>query len=296
VSRKKYGKHRTVLAGKITKESRRRRRSRKGYAMENPLSMTELFVGGVTMLLGAGSADVLDRFLATHALQDKNAKDANGNELYADPGADANSAYKGMFNAAAIAAPMDMKRWIAAVGIVAAPLVVSGFVKSGAGRSALQLFAFGALVRGGGKAAKDLIAKFTKTNPIGQRLFDAEMRAAALKAGDGSEASLPAAGLGRQMRAFGCGRCQNCRTGVGACCGNMAPPPAPGPSLQPPGNWLPPPVPVPGPGPMPQPQPPPPQPPPPQPPPPAPPPTGGIGGARRQAGNGKWWGAEEDNH
>ena len=204
--------------------------------MENPLSMTELFVGGVTMLVGAGAADVLDRFLATHALTDKNAKDANGNELYADsPPAD--GSYPGMFNAAAIAAPMDMKRWAGAVGIVALPLVGSGFVKSGAGRSALQLFAFGALVRGAGKAAKDLVAKFASHTATGQRLYDAEMRGAALKAKDGSEASLVSAGLGQTPR-IGCGRCANCRTGIGACCGGYVQPPPP--AQQPPPAYVPP--------------------------------------------------------
>lgn len=203
--------------------------------MENPLRGMELFIGGVTMLTGAGVADLLDRFLATHPLQVKDA----ANNLYADqPPTDGN--YKGMFNGAAVDAPMDMKRWLAGGAVVLVPFAASGFVKSGAGRSALQLFAFGALVRVAGKAARDGIAALLKKNATGQRLYIDEMRAAALKKGDGSEANLVAAGLGAPYRQLpagvgGCG-CANCRTGQGACCGKMqpAPAPAPAPAPQPP--------------------------------------------------------------
>lgn len=248
--------------------------------MENPLSGMELFVGGLTMLIGAGSADVLDRFLATHALQVKDAT----NSLYADqPPTDGN--YKGMFNAAAIDAPMDIKRWIGGAVIVLVPFGVSGFVKSGAGRSALQLFAFGALVRVGGKAFVDLMAKLLKKNATGQRLYAAEMRAAALKAGDGSEANIVSTGLGlpyygnRQLGMGGC-QCQNCRTGVGSCCRTMAPTPVPPqpvpqpPAPQPPAPQPPPPLP----------------PPPPMPPPPKPPPvTSGVSGPfYGRPGMGRW--------
>lgn len=195
--------------------------------MENPLSGVELFVGGLTMLIGAGTADVLDRFLATHALQVKDA----ANNLYADQPPTTGS-YANMFNGAAVDAPMDMKRWLAGGAVVLVPFAASGFVESDAGRSALQLFAFGALIRVAGKAARDGIAMLLKKNATGQRLYIDEMRAAALKKADGSEAQLVSAGLGRpQLGVGGCG-CQNCRTGVGACCRTQAP--APQPSPQPP--------------------------------------------------------------
>lgn len=245
--------------------------------MENPLSGMELFVGGLTMLIGAGTADVLDRFLATHALQVKD----QANNLYADqPTTD--GSYKGMFNAAAIDAPMDVKRWIGGAAVVLVPFGVSGFVKSGAGRSALQLFAFGALVRVGGKAVVDLMAKLLKKNATGQRLYAAEMRAAALKAGDGSEANIVSTGLGlpyygnRQLGMGGC-QCANCRTGVGACCMKAGPAPVPPqpvpPSPQPPPPMPPPPLPPPA----------------PQPPPPAPKPgVTGVPFYSRPPGMGRW--------
>lgn len=298
--RKKYGRHTTKLVGHITGESRRRRRRRKGYAMENPLSAVELVVGGLTMLVGAGAADVLDRFLATHALQVNDAANVGKVQGAIQDNGAPDGAYKGLFNAAAIEAPMDWKRWLGGAGVVLVPFAASGMVKSGAGRSALQLFSFGALVRVGGKAAKDLVAKLTKTTATGQRLYDASMRAAALKAGDGSEASLVSTGLG--ARRLGCGRCNNCRTGVGACCyqggASTAPatPPAPSGGGMPPGFYEPPPPVInPSPQPLPAPTP---------APAPVPPPAPGPGftGVPRHNGMGSAyvgsrlnWGAPEDN-
>jgi hypothetical protein len=211
----------------------RRRRAREeedyGYAMENPMDATELFVGGLMGLAGFGSADVLDRFLATHALTDKQQKDAAGNELYADtPPSD--GSYKGLFNATAVLAPMNLPRWGAGIALAAVPIIMANWIRSGAGRSALQFFGFGAGVRVLGKGFQDLMGMVFKKTSFGQRLYDGEMRASALKAGDGSEASLPSSGLGAP--AIGCGACANCITGVGTCCGgkfsgmtpNLAPP------------------------------------------------------------------------
>lgn len=210
-----------------------------GYAMENPLSGTELFVGGLTLLAGFLVADVNDRYWATHALTDKNAKDAAGNELYADaPPADGN--YAGLFNATAVLAPYDWKRWAAGAVGTAAPFIIAAFVKAPTGRSALQFFGFGFGARFLGKALIDLVAMATKKTKYGQQFYDAEMRAASMKAGANGYplSSLPSTGLG----APGCG-CANCSTGIGACCGYVSPssqapspppppPPASGPTTQ----------------------------------------------------------------
>jgi len=223
---------------KRRRSSRRRRHSsrgrrhysrRRGYALENPLSGMELAVGALTGVVGFIAADALDRVLATHALQDKGATGTDGKELWMDTPSSTGS-YAGLFNATAILAPMDWKRWLAGAGITAVPFIIAAFIKSPVGRSSLQFFGFGAGVRILGKAATDLMAKLTGRTSWGARLYDAEARAAALKAGQGAEANLPSAGLGAiGTGVAGCG-CQNCTTGVGACCrltGSQAlPPPA----------------------------------------------------------------------
>lgn len=199
----------------VAAEKRRRRHSggRRRGAMENPMTGVEIFVGSITGLAGFGLADFVDRMLATHALTDKNAKDANGQELYADnPPADGN--YVGLFNPTAICAPMDWKRWIFGLLGAAVPLGAAQLVSGPTARSALQFFGFGYGVRVVGKGLIDGLALLTKSTGMGQRLYDGEMRAAVLKANNGNNqanelASLPAAGLG-QPKALAGAPCKDC--------------------------------------------------------------------------------------
>ena len=187
-------------------------RKRPHYAMSNPLGGVELIVGGFTGLLGFFSADFVDRVLATHALTDKRTKDAAGNELYADTPPTSGS-YTGLYNATAIAAPMNVVRWLAGGLITVVPITIGHYVKSNVGRSSLQMFGFAAGIRIFGKALIDLAAFLTKKNGFGQRLYDGEMRASALQTtGQGATptvplTSLPSAGLGgvpKQGQDFGC--------------------------------------------------------------------------------------------
>lgn len=227
------------------------RRAREAYALENPLSGTELAVGAFTGLLGYAAADALDRVLATHALVYVDANHntvttpvngTDGNPLYGDtpPAASAGSSYTGLYNATAILAPMDWKRWAAGVAITGLPFIATIWVKAPVGRSALQFFGFGAGVRVLGKALNDLLAMLTGRTSWGARMYDGEARAAALKAvsgnlNDTSLALFPSTGLGApamQRAGLGaCGTCQNCRAGVGSCCrsavAGSALPPAP---------------------------------------------------------------------
>ena len=195
------------------------RRAKRSAAMENPMTTGELILGGFTGLLGFLTADVVDRMLATHALTDKGTKDLQGNELYAD-NPPSSGDYTGLYNATAICAPMDVTRWLVGVGAVAGlPLVLAHFVKNDMARSGLQFFGFAAGVRIVGKGLTDLVAGVLKTNPIGQQLYDGEMRAAALKANNGNPAaaalaSLPSAGLGRP-RLGAAAPCAPCATGAG---------------------------------------------------------------------------------
>jgi hypothetical protein len=186
---------------------------RQRYAMSNPLGGVELLVGGFTGLLGFLGADFLDRVLATHALTDKGTKDANGVELYADNPPTSGS-YTGLYNPTAIAAPMNALRWVAGLLVAIVPITIAQYVKSNVGRSTLQMFGFAAGLRVVGKGLIDLMAFLTKKTGFGQRLYDGEMRAAALKAtGQGATptvplSSLPSAGLGGvPKQGLGC-KCQ----------------------------------------------------------------------------------------
>jgi hypothetical protein len=213
------------------------RSRRRGYALENPLDMTELLVGGFTGILGFVSADALDRVLATHALTSSvtGTVGTDGKPLYGDT-PPTTGAYTGLYNATAILAPMSWQRWAAGAGITAAPFIVAAFIANPVGRSALQFFGFGAGVRILGKAVDDLFGYLFGRTSWGARMYDGESRARVLKdtSGTGTDSSgnnvlanYPTTGLGAQPN--GCG-CANCTTGVGACCrmtGSKAlPPPA----------------------------------------------------------------------
>jgi hypothetical protein len=171
--------------------------------MENPMGGAELFIGGVMGLVGFLTADALDRVIVTHALTVNPTPGANGVVRYIDtPPTTGN--YPNIYNATAICAPMDWRRWLAGVAIAGVPISIAHFVKAPNGRAALQFFGFAAGVRIFGKGLIDLVAKVTSSNPIGQRLYDGEMRAMALHANNGATtgpggdlSNLPSAGLGR---------------------------------------------------------------------------------------------------
>jgi hypothetical protein len=227
-------------SGRKGKKKKGGRKAREGYAMENPMGAMEIAVGVLTGVLGYGVMDFLDRFIATHSLTDKGSKDASGSELYADnpPSASTtsflNKGYGGLFNATAVLAPMNLPRWGAGLLLPAVAIGSAAFIKSPAGRSAVQMFGFGAAMKTAGKALTDLVSMVTKKTSVGQRLYDGEARAAALKVGDGSEASLPSAGLGKPAKQMGVGGCcGGCASG-GKCTKtltttNAAPPPPPPP-------------------------------------------------------------------
>jgi hypothetical protein len=242
---RKGGKRKSGRKGKRKGSRKTRGHAFKRGAMENPMTSGELILGGFTGLLGFLAADVVDRLLATHALTDKGTKDAQGNELYADNPSTTGD-YTGLYNATAICAPMDVKRWLVGVGAMAGlPLLAAHFVKNDMARSGLQFFGFAAGVRIVGKGLTDLVAGMLTTNPIGQQLYDGEMRAAALKANNGNPAatalaSLPSAGLGRPRLGAAAPGCAPCADKTGAGYPSMprevaapaASTPAPGPATQ----------------------------------------------------------------
>lgn len=200
-------------------------RAKEHYMAENPLGAGEMILGGFTGVLGFIVGDGVDRFLASHALTDKNSKDASGNELFADSPPTTGS-YSGLFNATAIAAPMDLLRWGVGLGVPLVVVLGGRMINNPLGRSGVQMFGFVWGVRTLGKGLTDLIAYMTRSKAFGQRLYDAEMRAASMAAGTNGYplASLPSTGLGRA----GGKCCQNCAKGLPCSGKEQAPaPPAP---------------------------------------------------------------------
>jgi hypothetical protein len=201
--------------------AKRRRHSsgrRKG-AMENPMDGVELFIGAITGLAGFLTADVLDRFLATHPLTVSTAASGSTAATYTDTPPTSGD-YQGLFNATAICAPMDATRWLAGLGVATVPLVIAHFISAPKGRAALQFFGYAAGIRVVGKGVIDMIAQLTQPTQLGQQLYDGEMRAAALKAGNGTIASgvnLPSSGLGRARLGTGkpCAPCATKKMGAG---------------------------------------------------------------------------------
>lgn len=183
-------------------------RARETYmeAMVNALTGVEVVFGGISGIVWFMVTDFVDRVLATHALTDKGTKDASGHELYADNPPTTGS-YAGLFNATAICAPMDVTRWlVGALVMTALPLGISFAIPNDIVRSCFQAAAGGAGIRIFGKAAIDLVAYITMWNPIGQQLYDGEMRAQVYASGNTDPlASLPSSGLGKVDKPAGTG-------------------------------------------------------------------------------------------
>jgi hypothetical protein len=194
-------RHRRARASAGAAASRRRHHRghrRERYVMENPLSGGELLIGVITGSIGYITMDLADRFLATHALT---AAAAAGSFTDGANGAQ----YPGLYNATAVLAPMNWQRWAAGVVGPLVPIFAATMVKAPAGRSALQMFGVGALLRTAGKGLQTLVAQFSNTTSFGNRLYDAEIRAAQLAAG--TTPTAPTSGLGRVPRQMGAGRC-----------------------------------------------------------------------------------------
>jgi hypothetical protein len=187
---------------------RRGHRARETYmeAMANALSGVEVVIGFGSALFWFMVTDFVDRILATHALTDKGTKDAGGHELYADTPPTSGD-YAGLFNATAICAPMNVWRWLVGLGgMTGVPLLISFAVSNDVGRSSLQAASFGAGIRIVGKALIDLVAYVTMWNPIGQQLYDGEMRSQVMASGNTDPlASLPSSGLGGIEKKAGTG-------------------------------------------------------------------------------------------
>ncbi len=219
-------------------ESRRKKkkghRSGKRRSMrENPLDGLEYLSAVFTTALGALAAQVNDRFWATHALGPSTLNPGDGHFGDSPP---TDGSYPGLYNATAILAPMDWKRWLSGVALAAIPYGASAFVptRHRFWRTSMQTFAIGAGAVVVAKGATDLASRFLTKYGWAQRLFDGEMRASMLKQGSAyTGPPLPTAGLGApQLKSTGCGACVNCATGVGACCGSKTAPPVQQPPTQ----------------------------------------------------------------
>ena len=224
--------HETPKRRRRRRHSRRRhharahRRSRR--VMENPLGAAEVMMGGFTMLLGLGAADVVDRMLATHPL----VATTGTTPVYTDPNAmPVTASGQTLSNGAGVLAPMNAKRWAAGAAITVLPFVAAGMVRSAMWRSALQLFGFGAGARVLGKAAKDGVAYLLRNNQYAQRLYVAELNAGlenAVSAGNSTSGYLTATskpagfyggGTGLGRTGVGCNGMGGCGGTCGGGCG-----------------------------------------------------------------------------
>ena len=243
------GRRRKKRRGMKSNPVRHHRRRHYRGAMENPLSGMELVTGGISGLFGFLAADLVDRFVATHALTTTANKDAAGHVLYADT-PPTTGTYTGLFNGTAVVAPMyvSWQRWLFPGLVAVLPIWGARYVRSNTARATVQMFGVGAGIRWLGKALTDGVATLLSYTCTGQRLYDPEIRGHALRkvngnANDPSVTGFPTTGLGRRVApagltagppapqlSAGVGKCGKCgKTGVGACCGAIVSccPPAP---------------------------------------------------------------------
>jgi hypothetical protein len=211
-ARKRAGKHRTRLVGRIAGEGRRRRRHHRRGALENPVGGWEILIGIGTGSAGFVLSDLLDRWLVSRART----------------GADGKTALGMRWNTAPLTDDL-LVRGGAGVAMAAVPLIGAHFIRSPGWRAALQFFGFGAAFRLVGKAADDLgtyllrNGKASADGPaMGRRIYGTELNSRKAIA---VEEGLPAdyygtAGLGAAP-CTGCGRADGLG---GMCCKrNLAP-------------------------------------------------------------------------
>lgn len=107
------------------------------YALENPMSGSELLLAAVTGTLGFAAADFLDRYLAQSELGPGGSSLATGQT--------------GINADLAVLSKPGIMRILSQAGAAAAPLALAYYVKQPAGRAALQGAGLGALVHLGGQ-------------------------------------------------------------------------------------------------------------------------------------------------
>jgi len=205
------------------KNPSRYRRHSSHATLENPLEGKGEYVGHFfSALAGFMVGDIVDRFATTHSLQDSGQKDSTGNVIYSDPRGPTGSPYEGLYNPTAIAAPMwaSPMRMLVAGGVLLLFWGGAGLAKGPGLKTGLTIAGYGAGVRIFGKMAIDGLAAMTMTSPMGQQLFDGEMRANLLQTVKGGTLpttgpQLPSAGLGRRapIRALGAPQ----KAGCGGC-------------------------------------------------------------------------------
>ena len=186
--------------------------------MENPLTGVELFIGTLTGLMGFGTADVVDRLIATHALTGVTSGTLTA---YTDVPPTANPAqgtkatYGSLFNSTAVCAPMNLERWGVGLLISGVPILIGHFVSAPVGRSSLQFFGFGALMRVAGKGLIDMVVACKATR---RASVSTQASARGVYANDGTAAARPWAMTGprRTPRA---GRARSAHAGMQDRCG-----------------------------------------------------------------------------
>jgi hypothetical protein len=164
------------------------------FALENPLTGSELVIIGVTGVVGATAGSLVDRFIATHALSAP--ADSTGANTMDAPDATKQQVY----NFQAVNAPMGWQRWLAGVGGSAVFLGVGSYVKSPGWRATWQGMGIGWGLQTLLKGATDLMTMIFGKGAFGERMYAAEIGAAnahknALVAGAPALAPVQAIGL-----------------------------------------------------------------------------------------------------
>jgi hypothetical protein len=202
-------------------------------AAENPIGIVDGLIAGGSTALGYGLGWGLDAWLATHALSPVTG--ADGKVTAYNDVAPVDGSYPNMSNAAAIAAPMDWKRWLAAGGTIIGPIVIALPLHASWPKvhAFVTFLGVGSLVRVFVKGGSDLLAYALKQTTFGQRFFATQIRAQALKGNDTATLALTAGtGLGKLGKCgdnCGCAPCKQKRaTDI------IAPPPPPPPENLPP--------------------------------------------------------------
>jgi hypothetical protein len=206
-----------ALANPIRRRHHRRRNPINPF-MVNPIQGPAEFIAGLFGVgMGYVAANLVDRLLATHPL-------VSTTSGYVD-----SPAAGSIYDSEAPLTPIwsSPVRFIAGVGMIFVPGVLSRFVPGGAAKAFLQLASYGAAAQVAGKAISDGIAAFAPSNPLVLQVYGGEVAAQAKLAAVGGGSLWPTANAPgfagaprmRQLGApakVGCGG--NCGGGCGGGC------------------------------------------------------------------------------
>jgi hypothetical protein len=212
--RKGRRKNPIVVANPVRR--RHRRRNPINPFMRNPIQGPAEFVAGLFGVgMGYVAANLVDRLLATHPLV------ASSSGYVDSPPAGQ------IYDSEAPLTPIwtSPVRFIAGIGMIFVPGVLSRFAPGNTFKAFLQLASYGAAAQVAGKAISDGIAAFAPSNSLVLQAYGPEVAAQTKLASvsGGTAASIAAPGFGRPARQLtapakvGCGACGGSSGGCANC-------------------------------------------------------------------------------